>query len=206
MTKTFTLFAFTVLALTGCGDSTTKTPRDGGNDGATVDDGSTGTTLDDCLSGLQSLVDTQVVRFATGDGKIRLGFASGAPASVCDDVNQCACNGGTCSRYVLTRFGIERDGETVCVSDAEDLEYLSGQHSWTGLATVSTATERFVVDSQLDFGTQTWNDSLTLYDVGSDTPKEGPLPLVSEDCYSVPAGMGNSGCCDRCQRRERSDL
>ncbi|MBK7156864.1 MAG: hypothetical protein IPH72_34735 [Sandaracinaceae bacterium] len=72
------------------------------------------------------------------------------------------------------------------------------------MATATSDTTRYVVRMMFSFDTNTYTDSLELRDPVTDALLGTAFPLVSEDCYAIPAGT-NQGCCERCQTRERSD-
>jgi hypothetical protein len=198
------LFTGLALTLAACGSTGSKKQRaDGGTD-ATVDDATAGATLLACLDDLGERVDTRVQLFRSADESVHLAFASAAPADYCVGDEFCACNGGSCGSYELLAFGIERDGAVTCVRDAAALTYEGGHHSWGDVAKATHGAERFIVRMMFGFETNSYTDTLEIESTATDEPTGDPIPLVSEDCYAIPAGV-NAGCCERCQTRTRSD-
>ncbi|MBK6578086.1 MAG: hypothetical protein IPG17_18180 [Sandaracinaceae bacterium] len=195
------------IALVGCASSNNLPPtdagaRDSGPD-AQHDAGPDG-FFTDCLSDLPDRVDTRVHRFRSDDGRFEIVLVSAAPADYCVGGNLCACNGGSCGSYEMLRFGVLDDGEGVCLREVSELDYQGGHHSWGEVATATSDTTRYVVRMMFSFDTNTYTDSLELRDPVTDALLGTAFPLVSEDCYAIPAGT-NQGCCERCQTRERSD-
>lgn len=197
------LIAAACVCLAGCGDGTTRAPKDAGVDG--MDDAAAPGTLAACLEDLPSRRDVRVQRFRTEDGGIELAFASSAPADYCTDDAFCACNGGTCGSYELLRFGVRvGNGDVECITDAAQLMYQGGQHAWGDTATARGRDAELRVKMLYDFEASQYVDSLELLDLTSGAPIADEAPLVSEDCYAIPTGV-NEGCCERCQSRARSD-
>ena len=182
--------------------STSHDLSDAGTGDAAVDPD---TLLAACLEDLPERMDTRVHRFRSEDGRFEIALVSAAPADYCADGGEfCVCNGGSCYGYELLRFGVVDGDQGTCVSDLGDLAYAGGHHSWGEVASATGAESRYVVRMTFSFDTNTYTDSLELRDPETDALVGAPFPLVSEDCYAIPAGV-NQGCCERCQTRERSD-
>lgn len=185
-------------ALLGCSSSHDLTGDAGSGDGGAGD------FLADCIADLPDRLDVRVHRFRSSDGRFVIALVSSAPADYCPGGEFCACNGGTCGSYEMLRFGVLDDGEGLCLREDSELDYQGGHHSWGEVATATGATTRYVVRMTFSFDTNTYTDTLELRDPDTDALLGTAFPLVSEDCYAIPAGV-NVGCCERCQSRERSD-
>jgi len=191
-------------ALASCTASSPLPSGDAGPSDASGDAGSDA-FLADCIADLPDRRDVRVHRFRSSDGRFEVALVSSAPADYCPDGGEfCVCNGGSCGSYEMLRFGVLDDGEGLCLRSESELDYQGGHHSWGEVATATSDTTRYVVRMMFSFDTNTYTDSLELRDPVTDALLGTAFPLVSEDCYAIPAGT-NQGCCERCQTRERSD-
>jgi hypothetical protein len=184
-----------VLLLGGCGDDggpvDSGPGSDSGRDAAT--DAGPGGDLDDCFADFAPSRYAVVQTLATADGTIRIrtGSELGDRMAV-----------GETFAFDLKRFGITRGGTTTCITELSALSYDFGHHNWDETLSATSGGDRFEVTMQYNIVGKppAWDDQLRIYDAGSTTPREGPLPLDDDGCYSIPGGDLNA-----CLGRMRTD-
>jgi hypothetical protein len=93
-------------------------------------------SLDDCFAGLPRLGGTQNVdEKLSADGKVRMRVA------IETDPNSVGTSGTL--PWVLMRFGLQKGGATVCVTDRSQLKYMGSHHNCTDKATATDGNVRY---------------------------------------------------------------
>ena len=151
------------------------------------------TDLDDCFADFAPSRFAVVQTLQTDDGAVRLRTGS--------EVGDRPVVGETFA-FDLKRFGITRSGATTCITDLSALTYDFGHHNWAETLSATAGASRFEVHMEYNIVGKppAWRDELSVYAVGSTTPREGPLPLTENGCRSIPAGDLNA-----CLGRTRTD-
>jgi hypothetical protein len=201
---TWAAMALVVLLSTGCddddgtlaggsdGDADTDTDTDTDTDADADTDTDTDGDLDDCFSNIGPTGNSfvQIQDFVNDDGTIHIRLATepGDRSAV-----------GETFPYDLKRFGITRNGVTVCVTEVQDLAYDFGHHNWNEVATSTTLSAVYEVSMLYDFMDGLWEDELTIFDSDGVTVSEGPMKLNDAGCRSIPFDL------NPCMARDRTD-
>lgn len=189
------LFVF-VFAFVGCGDGASG-PTDASAD-VLVDGGAV--SLDECFDGIApsraAAAFVQIQTLETEDSSVRLRIAvePGDAMAV-----------GETFAYELVRFGVTRDGETVCVTDRASLAYVWGHHNWNEVTTATVGADVYEVRSLFEFTSDdsVWADTLTVRPTAGGAASLDAVTLVEAGCRSIPY---NYNPCFRRTRTDTSDL
>ncbi len=183
-----------------------KASPDGGEGGPDAADGTTADDGDDTVAGDVDLLDSCVAGVAPdnnwgflviqdfrerdGEGRLRIVLEPGEGSVV-----------GETIPYHLTRFALERGGESFCIREKADLTWENGHHNWNDTGRARRQGTEYVLRLVLEnMGPNQWKDTLEARLESSGATLFGPLNLEDAGCRTVPPGNPNA-----CLFRTRTD-
>lgn len=189
---------------TGCKDGNGS--PDGGDggwdafDGVTAGDGDgaaagDGDVLDSCVAGVSpnnawGFLVIQDFREEGSGARLRIVLEPGEGSVV-----------GETIPYHLTRFALERGGESFCIRELADMSWENGHHNWNDTGRARRQGTEYVLRLVLDvLGPGGWKDTLEAQVESSGATIFGPLNLTDAGCRTIPPGNPNA-----CLFRTRTD-
>jgi hypothetical protein len=158
------------LLFTACSPSANRRSTDAGFDAS--DDATTPGSLAACFAGIGPTREDSsmiVLSFTAdgGDAVLRYALEPGDDPAI-----------GETTPWELMRFGIERAGETECITAAASLEYTVAHHNWDDTA-AAEGEHSYAVHQLLDIENSSYVFTLA-------TDGAAPAPLTFTSCEQIP--------------------